>query len=169
MCGAQAYEELLSRGVPPNFLTFNLLMQACGKAGQLDHALLLLSEMRAADVRPTGSTFNTLIRCATSLAVGGLVHAGMRGNTTRSASPVSIRLPFPYQMGGLRATCTWQPDHNESQALKFARPSVRRDCLCPGSLQTRKPYPRRFQLLGVHQGHHCPQSAHGRRLQHRSL
>ena len=48
-------------GCPPDVVSFNILIDSCGKAGQLEHALSFFNEMRGRGLRPTVNTFTSII------------------------------------------------------------------------------------------------------------
>lgn len=65
-------------GVTPSVITFNSLIDACARAGDIDRARLMFARLGEAGLRPNDRTFSALIH---SHAVRGQV--GARGRKGR--------------------------------------------------------------------------------------
>lgn len=66
----QAFDEMSRYGVTPSVITFNSLIDACGRAGDVDRARQVFSRLAQAGLRPNDRTFSALIH---SHAVQGQV------------------------------------------------------------------------------------------------
>lgn len=80
-----------SEGVPPNSVTYNTAIRACGDAGALDKALGLLDEMEAKGMKRTVVTYGTAVsacqRKGDWQTVSGVGHKRWRGGC---ASRISL-------------------------------------------------------------------------------
>lgn len=55
--------KLRSRGLEPNVVTYNAVIEACATAGQFERVMGLIDEMSATkDTRPTVITFSTALK-----------------------------------------------------------------------------------------------------------
>lgn len=67
---SQAFDDMSRYGVTPSVITFNSLIDACARTGDINRARLVFSRLVDAGLRPNDRTFSALIH---SHAVHGQV------------------------------------------------------------------------------------------------
>lgn len=100
---AQAFDEMSRYGVTPSVITFNSLIDACGRAGDVDRARQVFSRLAQAGLRANDRTFSALIH---SHAVQGQVRCASfqarQGRLAATGLAVTGRQPGERRPAGTR-------------------------------------------------------------------